>query len=124
MADRGGRDPGIDTLIALHGTEYEIDAGKHWVKFRVYTVPASAGRPHGIAYSLTLHDARGRRLVGFDNAHPIRATAGPGARLPMEYDHQHRLGTSRPYRYSDAMTLLEDFWQETEAVLQELGGKS
>jgi hypothetical protein len=27
-----------------------------------------------------LHDGNGERLLGFDNAHPIREVTGPGAR--------------------------------------------
>jgi hypothetical protein len=34
-------------------------------------VPASAEKPHGLDYSLTLHGPDGEWLVGFDNAHPV-----------------------------------------------------
>ena len=60
------------------------------------------------------------RLVGFDNAHVVRASRGPGG-ARKELDHRHRLGTTRPYHYSDALQLLEDFWREVYAVLDELG---
>ena len=46
-------------------------------------------RPHGLNYSLTLHDDEGERLLGFDNAHAIREGSGPGARTRNEYDHKH-----------------------------------
>jgi predicted metal-dependent hydrolase len=45
---------------------------------------------------------------------------GPAGARP-ELDHRHRLGTTRPYRYSNANQLLEDFWREVYAVLDELG---
>ena len=40
-----------------------------------------------------------------------------------EYDHKHRFKNVRPYDYSDAVTLLEDFWNLAEAVLKEEGVK-
>jgi hypothetical protein len=84
-------------------------------------VPVSPDRPHGLDYSLTLHGADGERLVGFDNAHPVRAGAGPGGRRRSVRDHRHRLRTVRPYDYADAATLLADFWAEVDAVLKERG---
>lgn len=109
------RDPALDALVDLNGVTFVIDeAGRHWVKFVVTRVPVSPERPHGLDYSLTLHDANGERLVGFDNAHPVRPRGG-------RRDHRHRLRTVRPYDYRDAATLLADFWSEVEAVLRERG---
>ncbi|HEX4066671.1 MAG TPA: DUF6516 family protein [Acidobacteriaceae bacterium] len=82
-------------------------------------VPVSAAKPHGLDYSLTLHDPRGKRLLGFDNAHPIREGAGPGARTRIEYDHQHKGQRVRFYSYKYAATLLSDFWTEVDAILKE-----
>jgi len=49
-------DPSLDTLLLLDGESFVADAnGKCWVKFVVKRVSASPGRPHGLAYSLTLH---------------------------------------------------------------------
>ena len=78
-------------------------------------------KPHGLDYSLTLHDENGERLVGFDNAHPVRRTRGPAGRRRRIKDHKHRLRTIRPYDYKDAGTLLADFWQEVDAMLNERG---
>ena len=78
-------------------------------------------RPHGLSYSLTLHAPDGTRLVGFDNAHPAMDRRGPGTRRRGEHDHRHRLRTIRPYDFKDALTLLEDFWKEVDAVLKERG---
>lgn len=113
-------DPSLDALLDLDGQRFTIEPSGHSVKFAVRRVPVTSERPQGINYSLTLHAPDGRRLVGFDNAHVVRASRGPaGAR--RELDHRHRLGTTRPYRYSDAGKLLEDFWREVYAVLDELG---
>ena len=116
------RDPSLDTLLLLDGEAFVADAeGLCWVKFVVKEVAASAERPHGLSYSLTLHDQEGNRLVGFDNAHPIRETQGPGALTRIEFDHTHRGERVRFYTYSEAATLLADFWTEVEAILEMRG---
>jgi hypothetical protein len=116
------RDVSLDHLLDLDGLVMVVDpAGKHWVKFMVRRVPASVEQPHGLSYALTLHDEAGKRLVGFDNAHPIRRTTGPSGRAGGHRDHKHRLHTVRPYGYTDAATLLADFWTEVDAVLRERG---
>jgi hypothetical protein len=116
------RDPSLDALLALDGETFVADIeGRHWVKFVVKRVPTSAERPHGLSYSLTLHDLRGARLVGFDNAHPAPTRRGQSRRVT--HDHSHRLKTVRPYEYHDAATLLADFWAEVAAVLKERGGE-
>ena len=113
-------EPGLDTLLGLHGQTLFVDDAGHWVKFVVVRTEATAERPHGLSYSLTLHAPDGERLVGFDNAHAVREGRGPGRRR-WEYDHRHRLRTIRPYEYKDAVTLLEDFWKEVDEVLRERG---
>lgn len=102
-------------LLGLHGQILVVDerAG-HWVKFVVREVPVSQDRPHGLDYSLTLHDASGERLAGFDNAHPVKGSKG--AR-----DHRHRFKNVRPYEYRSAARLLEDFWREVDKILREKG---
>ncbi len=71
MTSIPGQDHTIENLLELDGDVYVIDEVQgYWVKFMVRRVVASPGRPHGIEYSLTMHDAKNQRLVGFDNAHP------------------------------------------------------
>jgi len=89
------------------------------VRFEVKPVPATVEKPHGLDYSLTLHDARGRRLLGFDNAHSIREGSGPGARTRIQQDHRHKGQRVRFYDYKDAATLLADFWTEVDRILEE-----
>ena len=115
------RDPGLDTLLDLHGQTLFVDEAGHWVKFIVLRTEVTPERPHGLSYSLTLHAPDGTRLVGFDNAHPVRDGRGPGARRRGESDHRHRLRMIRPYDYKDAATLLADFWKEVDGVLRERG---
>lgn len=116
-------DVGLDDLLLLDGQVFVVDpAGGHWVKFVVHRVPPSPERPHGIGYSLTLHDGDGERLVGFDNAHSVRSSRGPGkGGAKSAHDHRHRQDTVRPYAYTSAADLLANFWAEVDTVLKERG---
>ena len=119
---RKGRDRNLDNLLDLDGQVLFVDpAGKYWVKFSVKKVDTSPERPHGLSYSLTLHDRTGRRLVGFDNAYPVRASSGPGKKKGKEYDHKHRFRTIKPYEYKDSAALLADFWLAVDTVLKKEG---
>lgn len=115
-------DPSLDTLLTLDGQRYYLGDKGHRVQFDISRVPVSTERPHGLKYSLTVHNPRGQRIAGFDNAHPVPSGSGPGCRR-TEYDHKHRFKTVRPYDYSDAAALPEDFWDLAKAVLKEEGVK-
>lgn len=110
------RDSSLDTLLDLNGQVLVIDEAGYWVKFVVHRVPASASKPHGLDYSLTLHGVDGDHLVGFDNAHLVA-----GQSKEKGQDHKHRLRTVRPYDYTDAAALLTAFWREVESVMREIG---
>ena len=77
---------------------------------------------HPYRYSLTLHSPNGRRLVGFDNAHPVQQASGRFKRLSKASDHWHRdaADKGRPYDFKSPEILLEDFFCEVERVLREL----
>jgi len=115
-------DHGIATLIELH--DQILDQGEgYWIKIEAWRVVASAGIPHGIRYALTLHEPRGKRILGYDNAHAVKPTAKfkfSGQRLA--YDHRHRSATDKgvPYEFQNAQQLLEDFFSEVDRVLQEV----
>lgn len=122
VKDRLKRDPCLDALLDLDGLVLVVDQkGEFWVKVEVAEVPVTQERPHGLRYSLTLHGKNNERLVGFDNAHQVRRTAGPGGKTAFTFDHKHRLRTIRLYEYRDAAALLADFWRDVDAVLQERG---
>jgi hypothetical protein len=110
-------DHSLDTLLLLEGETFVVEGGL-WVKFVVRQVPTSPERPHGLDYSLTLHDGDNQRLLGFDNNHPITEGTGPGARTRVEYDHKHKGERVRFYFYADAATLLGDFWNEVDLILK------
>lgn len=122
------RDRSLDTLLDLDGLTLALDdRGDYWVQFEVRRVPATPEKPHGLDYALTMHgpdsgDPRDSRLVGFDNAHAVRGTAGPGGGAKgRAWDHSHRFRRIQPYDYADAATLLQDFWRMVEGVLKERG---
>ncbi len=120
---KGKRDHSLDHLLELNGQTLFIDH-KHYVRFVVREIKPTPEKPHGLNYSLTLHGEHGERLVGFDNAHPVKPTKGPSGKKRKKQDHKHRLRTVRPYDYKDAETLLVDFWDEVDAVLKERGVKT
>jgi hypothetical protein len=108
--------------LDLDGQVFVVDPkGEYWVRFVVRRVEPSPERPHGLNYSLTLHGPDGRRLVGFDNAHSAREARRPGRAAKGAYDHRHRTGTVRSYRFRDVATLVEDFWTEVDRLLKEKG---
>ena len=43
------RDPGLDTLLELHGQTLFVDEAGHWVKFVAIRVGVTPERPHGSA---------------------------------------------------------------------------
>jgi hypothetical protein len=119
---RQGRDPGAEALLDLDGQVFVVDTkGQYWVRFSVRRVVCTPDRPHGLNYSLTLHGSNGDRLVGFDNAHAVRESSGPGGKRRRPFDHRHQLETIRPYCFKDAATLLADFWDEVDKLLKERG---
>jgi len=116
------RDPGAEVLLDLDGQVFVVDAkGQYSVRFSVSRVASTPERPHGLDYSLTLHGPDGDRLVGFDNAHAVRESRGPGGKSRGTLDHKHRMETVRPYGFKDAATLLEDFWTEVDKLLEQKG---
>ena len=122
MRRQRDRDPDTDALLDLDGQVFVVDSrGEYSVRFAVQRVDPSRERPSGLKYSLTLHGPDGSRLVGFDNAHRVRKSFGPGGKPHPSYDHKHLLGTIRPYRFRDAATLLADFWAEVDRILQDRG---
>lgn len=113
---------GLAFLLAFDGRVHHLERG-YWIRFEMTRVEPSAKRPHGLNYSFTLHDPDGTRLIGFDNAHrPPDRTLSVNRRKTAS-DHWHRTedDAGRPYRFRDAESLLDDFFDEVERVLLERG---
>lgn len=89
----------------LDGQVFVVDPkGEYLVRFVVRRVEPSPERPHGL-----------------NNAHPVRESRRPGGAAKDAYDHRHRMDRVRPYRFRDAVTLVEDFWVEVDRFLKEKG---
>ena len=112
----------LEFLLAFDGRIHHLEAG-YWLKFRIKRGKTDERRPHGLSYSFTLHEPSGRRLVGFDNAHGVAGTGTRFGQHPEANDHWHRTedDPGRPYRFTDAETLLDDFFAEVERTLREHG---
>jgi len=111
------RDTGLDTLLDLAGEIIVHDDGT-WIKIEATLLDKpSEERPHGIKYSLTLHDRDGKRLLGFDNAHEVRrGKRGAYAGRRVEYDHKHSNEKVVPYQFQSAAQLLSDFFAEVDRI--------
>jgi len=70
---RQERDPSLDALLDLDGEVMVVGDGPYWTKFVVKRVPASQERPHGLHYSLMLHNVARRPLAWFR-----QRQSGPG----------------------------------------------
>jgi len=119
------RDAGLDALLDLDGSILDQGDG-YWIKIEVkLTGMISAERPHGISYSLTLHDPLNQRILGFDNAHAVKS---PGKKnysgRRIEYDHKHRSikDKGKSYEFVDGYQLIKDFFDEVDKVLKEHRG--
>ena len=112
----------IDTLLELHDSIFD-QGNCYWIKIEAWLVTASAEIPHGIRYSLTLHEPHGRRILGYDNAHAVKPPKKfRFAGRILAYDHQHRHVSDQgvPYEFRDAQQLLNDFFANVDRVLQEM----
>ncbi len=114
-------DLGITTLIDLH--DQIIDQGDgYWIKIEAWIVPVSKDIPHGVRYTLTLHEPYGKRILGYDNAHAVKPPKKfkyAGTRLPYDHKHRHVSDKGVPYEFKDAHQLLYDFFVEVDRVLKE-----
>ncbi len=106
----------IENLLNLNGEVFPMDNG-YWVKFEAYKVEPTPSVPHGIRYSLTLHDSRNRRVIGYDNAHSFKYSKKYGAKK-MSYDHIHKQTDIVAYEFESASQLLEDFWKSVEYYME------
>jgi len=112
----------LEFLLAFDGHVHWYAEG-YYAKFEIKRVEVTPERPHGLRYSLTLHDPEGQRLIGFDNAHAVEAMGSRFKEPPVEVDHWHRTKNDRgrPYAFTDAATLIRDFFAEVQRVLTASG---
>lgn len=119
-------DIGLEILLSLDGTEYTEENG-YWFKIEATKVDVSKERPHGIRYNLTLHDNYNQRILGFDNAHAVKAKQhGYYSGTIVSYDHVHHSIKDKgvPYEFKNAEQLLNDFLKEVNVILSKLDNGS
>jgi hypothetical protein len=90
----------LEFLLAFDGRIHRFDQ-EFWAKFEVKRVEPTPERPHGLRYSLTLHDPDGNRLLGFDNAHGVPSRGSRYRKPSVAHDHWHRTrdDEGRPYEF-------------------------
>jgi len=106
----------LENLLNLHGEVFPMDNG-YWVKFEAYEVDLTKAIPHGIRYSLTLHDKNNHRVIGYDNAHSFKSSKKFSARKES-YDHVHKQMDIVAYEFESASQLLEDFWKSVDYYME------
>ncbi|EIZ2107017.1 hypothetical protein MOQ95_001531 [Salmonella enterica] len=114
------RDTALDYLLSMHGeTVYRDD--DYWWKIEAWTVNPTPYIPHGIRYSLTLHDKYNTRVFGMDNAHGIKLPKKGNFSGRITYDHIHRTPVDKgyPYTFVSVAQLLEDFFTRIDEVIAE-----
>lgn len=114
-------DNGIETLLDLDGSVFVQELG-YWTKIVARRVDASDDIPHGISYSLTLHDKYGTRVLGYDNAHGVKSPKKfKFASRKLPYDHKHRTSLDKgvPYEFIGTDQLLLDFFDDVDSVIRE-----
>ena len=111
-------DHALEFLLQLDGETYYEDDG-FWTKFHVRLIEPNVGVPHGIRYSFTLHDKRGTRIVGFDNAHVIKPKKKKYGGRKVTWDHKHMREIVEPYEFESPEQLLDDFWKAVYAIKAE-----
>ncbi|AKH67834.1 toxin-antitoxin system TumE family protein [Zhongshania aliphaticivorans] len=113
-------DGGIENLLLLDGSILDQGDG-YWVKIEARQLAPNQDIPHGIRYSLTLHNRYGTRLIGYDNAHAVKPPKKfkyAGQKLP--YDHRHRSAVDKgvPYLFETAHQMLKDFFKDVDDAMK------
>ncbi len=80
-------------------------------------------RPHGLSYSLTLHNEKHERILGFDNAHPVPANRGPSGKQHKFHDHRHKYEKTRIYKFEETSKIISDFYAAVDQIMKERGVK-
>lgn len=113
------KDAGLDVLLQLDGEIFPMDNG-YWTKIEAKKVESNEHIPHGIKYSLSLHDPNNTRILGYDNAHAVKPKRKKYGAKRLAWDHRHERENVEPYEFDDAVQLLEDFWTDVEIILAEV----
>ncbi len=119
MIDSTQKDFGLEVLLSLDGEVFPMDNGC-WTKFEVKVIQPNLNVPHGIRYSLTLHDHLNRRVIGYDTAHAVKPKRNRYCGHRIIWDHKHVKEIVKPYEFENAGQLIEDFWNDVNKLLDSM----
>ena len=119
MSASDKNDPDLEVLLQLNDEIFPMDNG-FWTKIEAIKVAANEHIPHGIKYSLTLHNPNNVRILGYDNAHGIKPKKKKYGAKRVVWDHRHEKKIVEPYEFENAAQLMTDFWDDVERILSEL----
>ena len=123
MKDRD-KDLAVEYFLELDGTVHFVDEKcKYRVEIKAKCTDVTPERPHGLSYSLALHNEKHERILGFDNAHPVPASKGPSGKRHRFHDHRHKYEKTRIYRFEDTSKLISDFYAAVDLIMKERGIK-
>lgn len=111
----------LDTLLDLDGLTFHRDDGLWW-KIQVKRINPTEFIPHGISYSLTLHNRYNTRIMGYDNSHAVKPSGKfkfAGQRLTYDHKHRHSSDKGIPYEFKNAQQLMDDFFAEIDRIVEE-----
>jgi hypothetical protein len=111
-------DPGLQTLLDMDGEIFLFEQSGHWVKIEAHPIEPNDQIPHGIKYSLTLHDRNNQRVLGFDNAHGVRPKRKKFGAQKVTWDHKHVQRSVEGYEFESAGQLMEDFWKAIDEIVK------
>jgi len=108
-------DTELALLLSLDGASFEAADG-YVVEFKAQRTNPTPMRPHGIIYAFVFRPNDGKPYVRFDNAHGVEWLGGKFVKAPVAYDHWHHTedDEGRPYTFTTATQLLDDFWREVK----------
>jgi hypothetical protein len=112
-----GSDPALGLLLDMHGETFLLEGG-FWTRIQAWLVEPRSEIPHGVRYSLSLHDRHGTRILAFDNAHGLRPERARPGRKAVAWDHQHLENKTEPYEFTSAEQLMVDFWEVVNSFLK------
>lgn len=110
----------LQTLLDLDGQIYWPNS-RYWAKFEAKRVEPTVNIPHGIRYSLTLHDANNTRIIGFDNAHTVKKAGKRRKKFSgriVTWDHIHKCEKTSSYEFESASQLISDFWKAVDTFIK------
>lgn len=107
---------GLETLLDLDGETFPMDSG-FWTKIEAKRVETTEHIPHGIRYSLTLHDKHNTRILGYDNAHAMKPRRKRYGAKRVVWDHKHEREITTAYEFESPEQLLIDFWNDVRRMI-------